>query len=88
MNREFSADWIIDYAVSRDRFAQVICPAGFAHRIPAHETPVRNLYLIESSQLYPADRNISQMFELAHSVTQVIKARTRSSHVQEAQAAK
>ena len=72
VNRQFSADWIIDYAVSRDPFAQVICPTGFAHSIPSHETPIRNLYLLESSQLYPSDRTISGTIDLARRVALII----------------
>lgn len=72
LNPEFSADWIIDAAVSRDPYAQVICKQGFALRVPPHQTPIHRLYLIESSQLYPSDRTISGTLELASRVTRMI----------------
>lgn len=59
----FTRDWVQDAHVSRDRHAQVICRVGFGLTIPGHQTPVRGLYLIESSQLYPADRSISATLE-------------------------
>ena len=63
VNRRASADWVIDAAVSRDPYAQVICDTGFRLRAPEHRTPVDGLYLIESSQLYPSDRTISGTLE-------------------------
>jgi len=78
VSRDFNVDWIIDYAVTRDPFAQVICTNDFAQRIPAHVTPIRNLYLIESSQLYPADRTISSTIDLAHKVALTIVETERS----------
>ena len=65
-------DDVIDYAVSRDPFAQVVCPVGFADVVPDHKTPIEGLYLIESSQLYPSDRTISGTLDLAHNVTDLI----------------
>ncbi|MEM9557360.1 MAG: NAD(P)/FAD-dependent oxidoreductase [Acidobacteriota bacterium] len=72
-------DDVLSAAVSRDPFAQVVCPAGFAERVPGHETPFRGLYLVESSQLYPSDRTISGTIDLAHAaVERVLAAETRS----------
>ena len=68
VNPEFREDWVLDSAVSRDASAQVVCSTGFLKVVPSFETPVRNLYLIESSQLYPADRNISHMIDLAEAL--------------------
>lgn len=70
---ELSRADVIDYAVSRDPFAQVVCPVGFADVVPGHTTPIKGLYLIESSQLYPSDRTISGTLDLAHNVTRLIR---------------
>ena len=64
---------VIDFAVSRDPFAQVVCPVGFADVVPGHATPIDGLYLIESSQLYPSDRTISGTLDLAHKVARMIR---------------
>jgi protoporphyrinogen oxidase len=72
LNPKFSADWIVDAAVSRDPYAQVICSRGFALRVPPHQTPIHRLYLIESSQLYPSDRTVSGTLELASRVARMI----------------
>jgi protoporphyrinogen oxidase len=68
LNPRFRPDWVLQTAVSRDPYAQVICTAGFAARVPPHTTPVRDLFLIDSTQLYPADRTISGTIDLAHEV--------------------
>ena len=72
------ADDVIDFAVSRDPYAQVICPIGFADLVPGHETPIDRLYLIESSQLYPSDRTISGTLDLAHNVARLIQTADES----------
>ena len=72
VNRRASADWVIDAAVSRNPYAQVICDTGFRLRAPEHRTPVDGLYLIESSQLYPSDRTISGTLNLATSVAALV----------------
>ena len=74
INPRFQPDWVLHSAVSRDPYAQVICTTGFAARVPAHVTPVENLFLIDSCQLYPADRTISGTIDLAHEVAKRIGA--------------
>jgi protoporphyrinogen oxidase len=74
INPSFQDDWVLRSEVSRDPYAQVICTDGFAARVPRHQTPILNLYLIESSQLYPADRSISGTLELARNVARLLEA--------------
>ena len=72
VNPDFDASWVIDRAVSRDPYAQVVCTTGFADRVPSHRTPVAHLYLIDSSQLYPSDRTIGGTVDLARAVARRI----------------
>ena len=74
INPEFRAEDVIDYTVSRDPYAQIICPSGFADVVPDHQTPVDRLFLIESSQLFPSDRTISGTLDLAGNVARLIRA--------------
>jgi protoporphyrinogen oxidase len=75
INPRFNPDWILHSSVSRDPYAQVICGTGFAAQVPAHRTPIENLYLIESSQLYPSDRTISGTIGLARKAANLIQER-------------
>jgi protoporphyrinogen oxidase len=74
VNHSFGPKDVIDTAVSRDPYAQVICSTGFRLRAPEHQTPIDRLLLVESSQLYPSDRTISGTLELATRVADVIEA--------------
>lgn len=70
---QFSEGWVLDAAVARDPYAQVVCTTGFGRRIPPHKTPIDGLWLIESSQLYPADRSISATLDLCTAVHDAIQ---------------
>jgi len=50
---EFCDDWVINLAVSRTHFADIVRPVGFGNIIPSLETPIKNLYLLSPTQIYP-----------------------------------
>ena len=50
----------IDGHVARLRYAQPICPPGFAAMIPPVQTPVRGLQVADTCFYYPEDRGISE----------------------------
>ncbi len=56
------------FRVFRSPYAQAICPPGFGARVPPTTTPMRGLFLIDSTQLYPSDRTISGTVGLARRV--------------------
>ncbi len=72
INPSFSRDWIEEYFVFRERFAQAICPVGYSQIVPAHATPVPNLYLTDSAQFYPEDRTISAAIRVGRHVAKMI----------------
>ena len=76
INPRFDERWVKAWAVSTDPYAQVVCPVGFADRVPPHRTPVSGLYLIESSQLYPSDRTIAGTLDLAREAAALVAADT------------
>ncbi len=69
---EFAQEWVEEATLSRDRYGQAICPPGFGERVPALRAPTEGLYVLDSTQLYPADRNLSGMIRLARSVSQMV----------------
>jgi protoporphyrinogen oxidase len=75
VNPEFNADWIEEYFVFRERFAQAICHVDFARLVPPHVTPIPNLYITDSIQFYPEDRTISAAIRLGRQVAQIIAGR-------------
>lgn len=62
---EFDPRDVLDWIVTRDAYAQAICPPGFSRRMPAIASPLSGLYVTDSTQLYPADRSISGTIGLA-----------------------
>ena len=54
-----SKESIKGFRVFRSKFAQPICSKGFRHLVPQHTTPLKGLFLIDCTQLYPEDRTIS-----------------------------
>ena len=72
INPRFEGDWVRQYWVYRDRFAQPICEMGFSRHIPNIQTPIENLFLTDSYQLHPHDRTISNSTKLGHQAAQLI----------------
>jgi protoporphyrinogen oxidase len=72
INPGFSEDWIREYYVSRDRYAQPVCEVGFSKYKPGIETPVKGLYLTDSCQLHPDDRTVSNSIGLGKRVAQLV----------------
>lgn len=69
----FDSSVIRDAFVFRDLYAQPICETGFTRMMVPHKSPIQRLYITESSQLHPDDRNVSRTFELANHVTKIIQ---------------
>lgn len=71
---DFDPGWVEGYRVFRAPHAQPICGLDFSQRVPEIRTPWDGLYLIESTQLYPADRIISGNLRIAqNAVAQVVQ---------------
>ncbi len=64
INPAFDRSWVRFHAVFRDRYAQPICLTDYRETTPAAATPIPNLFLTDSCQLHPHDRNISGSFSL------------------------
>jgi len=72
INPGFSEDWIREYHVSRDQYAQPVCEVGFSRHKPGIETPVKGLYLTDSCQLHPDDRTVSNSIGLGRRVARLV----------------
>ena len=54
---EFDRRWIRDFVVHRERFVEPLHGLDSSHTIPEIETPVHNLYLATTAQIYPTLTN-------------------------------
>ena len=76
VNPDFSAQWVKEWHVFRDRCAQPICQVGFSRNTPALRTPVHGLYMTDSCQLHPHDRTVSNSIWLGKRVAAAVLGRT------------
>lgn len=70
----FDPSWIERYRVYRDDAGQPIVTTGYSGRIPTHETPIRGLYLANTTQIYPEDRGMNYSVRLGRSVARLLTA--------------
>jgi protoporphyrinogen oxidase len=74
VNPRFSAAWVKEYHVFRTPYAQPIFTTHFIDLMPEHQTPIRGLYVTDSTQFYPEDRTISQAIRQGRKVAAMIIA--------------
>jgi protoporphyrinogen oxidase len=63
VNPGFNESWVEDFFVARTPYAQAVCTTHFANQRPGHRTPIRGLYVTDSTQFYPEDRTLSAAIE-------------------------
>lgn len=72
INPDFDPSWIRNTWVFRERAAQPIIPMNYSERIPALRTPLPNLYLANTTQIYPEDRGTNYSVRLGEDVAKLI----------------
>jgi protoporphyrinogen oxidase len=77
VNPAFDEAWITEYKMFKAPFAQPIVTLGYPDRLPSHETPIKNLYLANMSQVYPQDRGQNYSIAMAERLVQGLAVSTR-----------
>ena len=72
VNPEFDRSWIKNSWVFRERAAQPIIPMRYSERIPDHRTPLKNLYLANTTQIYPEDRGTNYSVRLGNDIAKLV----------------
>jgi protoporphyrinogen oxidase len=72
INPDFDPTWVKQSWVFRERAAQPIIPLGYSEMIPEHRTPIKNLYLANTTQIYPEDRGTNYSVRLGEHIARVI----------------
>jgi len=83
INPELTLDDVKATHVSRQYYAQPICPPGFSSMLPPIETEVNGLYIADTSYYFPEDRSISESVRLGQQMAELISARANSRSVHE-----
>jgi protoporphyrinogen oxidase len=74
LNPAFRPDWVLARHCHRYEFAQTICPPGFYDMLPAMTTPLRGLYMADTSYYYPEDRSINESIHTAQDLVRAANA--------------
>lgn len=72
INPAFEPRWIRHSWLFRDGQAQPIITVGYQRLQPAFTTPIRNLFLINTTQIYPEDRGTNYAVRLGRQVAALI----------------
>ena len=72
INPEFSRDWVKEYFHHRVDAAQPIIGVNYSNRIPDIRTPTPNLYLANTTQIYPEDRGTNYSVRLGRQVARMV----------------
>lgn len=72
INPAFDASWIKRSWVFRERAAQPITPLHYSEMIPPLRTPLDNLYLANTTQIYPEDRGTNYSVRLGNDIARMI----------------
>jgi len=68
----FSPDWVEEYWHFKEAAAQPIVPLNYSQQIPEYETPIRHLYLANTTQIYPEDRGTNYSVRLGKIVAELV----------------
>lgn len=74
INPAFDRSWIDRWWVFRERSAQPIVTLNYSEKLPDHRTPLKNLYLANTSQIYPEDRGTNYSVRLGNHISQLVLA--------------
>lgn len=72
INQDFKPDWVKNTWVFRERAAQPIIPLHYSEKIPEHRTPLANLYLANTTQIYPEDRGTNYSVRLGNDIAKLV----------------
>ncbi|MDP6823882.1 MAG: NAD(P)/FAD-dependent oxidoreductase [Dehalococcoidia bacterium] len=67
-NSEFDRSWITRVHHNRVSAAQPVIPMNYSQHIPEHQTPVSNLFLANTTQIYPEDRGTNYSVRMGREV--------------------
>lgn len=73
INPDFDRSWIERWWVFRERAAQPIVTLNYSEKIPDHRTPLKNLYLANTSQIYPEDRGTNYSVRLGNKIAALVQ---------------
>jgi protoporphyrinogen oxidase len=78
VNPAFDPSWIRHSWLFRDRQAQPIITTGYQQLQPSFTTPIPNLYLVNTTHIYPEDRGTNYAVRLGRQVAALLLGKSAS----------
>ena len=72
LNPDFERSWVLEYHHHKVDGAQPIIGTNYSERIPDHRTPIKNLYLANTTQIYPEDRGTNYSVRMGRQVARMV----------------
>ncbi len=72
INPKFTEDWVYDYTYNSVSAAQPIIPIGYNNNKPDYTSPIKNLYIGNTTQIYPEDRGTNYSVKIAGEIVSLI----------------
>ena len=72
INPDFDKSWIIENHYHKVDGAQPIIGMNYSQQIPDHRTPIKNLYLANTTQIYPEDRGTNYSVRMGRQVARMV----------------
>lgn len=72
INPAFDPSWVREIRVFRERAAQPIVPLRYTSLLPEMRTPLPNIYLANTTQIYPEDRGTNYSIKLGNDVARLL----------------
>ena len=73
INPEFNKNWIKNYYYNSVSAAQPVIPKNYSSLIPEIQSPVENLLIGNTTQIYPEDRGTNYSVKIAGEIVSLIK---------------
>ena len=73
INPRFRREWVKEMHLFRASHATVVYTLGYRAKMPPFASPLSRLYLVNTSQIYPYDRNMNNCAALGQQFVQTLK---------------
>jgi len=73
INPEFDLDWVERSWLFRDDAGQPIVTCNYSQELPDHQTPIKGLYLANTTQIYPEDRGMNYSVHLGQKIASIVQ---------------
>ena len=77
INPEFNKEWILSYRYNAVSAAQPVIPKNYSELIPEIQSPIENLLIGNTTQIYPEDRGTNYSVKIAGEIVSLLKEKVR-----------